>query len=299
LAAIPTMPLTAAEEAPVRVERNLIYGKGSDVDLQLDLARPPTGAGPFPALVFIHGGGWSEGTREKFLNPIDLPLNHIQRAAQCGYVAVAVSYRLTNVHENGRPKYPFPAQVQDVKCAVRWLRANAAQYRVDVERVGAVGGSAGGHLALMLALTDTSAGLEGDGGYRNYSSRVQAAVSIVGPTELARGWETTQGGKPQYQALLGGAPQQVAPQYKAASPLTYVSKDDPPVLTIHGDQDSLVPLEQAELLDAKMKEVGASHTLVVLRGQGHLLDAGARDLAQACMYAFFDRHLKNPKAASK
>ncbi|MBI3464737.1 MAG: hypothetical protein HY000_17025 [Planctomycetes bacterium] len=105
------MPLAVTEEPSVRLERNLVYGKGGEVDLQLDLARPATGEGPFPALVFIHGGGWAEGSREIFLNQSEMPLSQIQRAAQRGYVAVTVSYRLTSVRENGKPKYPFPAQV--------------------------------------------------------------------------------------------------------------------------------------------------------------------------------------------
>jgi acetyl esterase/lipase len=262
----------------VVLENQIAYGKGGDVDLKLDLARPAEGKGPFPALVFIHSGGWYEGSKAEFDYPI-------QQAAEKGYVAVTLDYRLTNDDmENGKTKYPFPAQVYDVKCAVRWLRANAVKYKIDPDHIGALGFSAGGHLALMLGLTEPSDGLEGEGGNMGYASRVQAVVNFAGPTELSK---FPPSGSYILKRLLGGTPKEVPEQYKRASPLTYVRRNSPPILTIHGDMDSEVPLEQAEQLDAKMKEAGASHTLIIKKGAGH----GSFHNDKA-VWDFLDRNLK-------
>ena len=271
------------EEEAYILEKGIVYGKGGDAELKLELARPASGEGPFPALVFIFGGSWYTGTRLQFYSDI-------MEAAERGYVAVTVDYRLTSVRKNGKVKYPFPAQVYDVKCAVRWLRANAEKYKIDPNRVGALGYSSGGYLALMLGLTDSSHRLEGECGNLEFSSRVQAVVSIAGPTDLIDLFRET--GYSPIVDFLGGTPEEVPEQYKTASPLTYVSKDDSPVLSIHGDWDNEVPPNQAELLDAKMKEAGASHTLIIKKEIGH----GLYGLWNFCedypVWDFFDRHLK-------
>lgn len=270
--------------AEIVTEEAVTYCTQGDVELQVDLARPE-GNGPFPAIVFVHGGGWQGGNRLAYRR-------EIAEAARRGYVAVTVSYRLTQPNEQGQARFPFPAQVHDVKCAIRWLRANAEKYRVDSERIGATGGSAGGHLSLMLGLTDDSADLEGEGGYSDQSSRVQAVVNVFGPTDMARLRETSPGAAPIAERFLGGAPGAVPEQYKASSPVTYVSKDDPPVLTLHGSADTLVPPEQAELLDRKMKEAGVPHTLIMLEGQGHGFRDEAAKQASDAMWDFFAKHLK-------
>jgi acetyl esterase/lipase len=158
-------------------EKDLVYGKGGDVELKLNLARPTSDTGSFPALIFLFGGGYHSGSKEHWRSDI-------KEAAKRGYVAVTIDYRLTNIKENGKTKYPFPAQIHDGKCAVRWLRANASKYKIDPNRIGVVGFSAGGNLALMLGLTDSSDGLEGDCGDGKISSRVQAVVNLAGPTDL-------------------------------------------------------------------------------------------------------------------
>jgi acetyl esterase/lipase len=270
-------PLHAQERAVI--EKDIIYGKGGDVDLKLDLARPSEGKGPFPALVFIHPGGWSTGDKRDYRLALE-------QVPDKGYVIVSVDYRLTSVRENRKTKYPFPAQLNDVKCAVRWLRANAAKYNIDPDHIGALGWSAGAHLALMLGLTEPSDGLEGEGGNMAYSSRIQAVVDIDGPTDLTNGplndqvvwW---------LKRLLGGAPTEVPELYRRASPVTYVRKDSPPILTIDGEKDEDVPPEHGERLDAKMKEAGASHTLIVKKGSGH-----ADFWEDKAVWDFFDRYLK-------
>lgn len=271
----------AEDEKTYILEENITYGKGGDVELKLDLARPASGEGPFPALVFIHGGGW--GWYPGFnRSQYDF---EIMKAAERRYVAVTVDHRLISVKENDKVKYPFPAQVHDVKCAVRWLRANAEKYKIDPNRIGAVGWSSGAHLAFMLGLTDPSHGLEGECGNMKYSSRVQAVVSLAGTTEFISRYQDT--GASFIVALLGGTPEEVPDQYKAASPLNYVSKDDPPVLSIQGEWDlKIAPTKQAECLDAKMKEVGASHTLIIKKAKGHNV------FVDDDVWDFFDEHLK-------
>jgi len=267
-----------AEEKDVIVEEDIIYGKGGDVELKLDLARPPTGKGPFPALIFLFGGGYRYGSRTHFRI-------EIREAAQRGYVAVTIDYRLTNVIENGKSKYIFPSQVHDAKCAVRWLRANARKYKIDKKRIGVVGFSAGANLALMLGVTDSSVGLEGDCGKMKYSSRVQAVVNLAGGTDMVMHYKIR---RYYIEPFMGGNPDDMPEQYRLATPITHISKDDPPVLSIYGDMDPGLP--QAEILDAKMKEIGVPHTLIIIEGKGHGYNVDfTKDYP---IWDFFDKHLR-------
>jgi len=267
-------------------EKGIVYATVDDVDLELDLYRPVEGDGPFPAIVFMFGGGWFEGGRAAFSA-------QSRWAAERGYVAAAIDYRLTaEADEDGQPKYPFPAQLYDAKCAVRWLRSNAERLGIDPDRIGAAGYSAGGHLALMLALTDPSDGLEGDCGDLSYSSRVQAAVSLAGPMDLAYGYDAVPESRMVVKRLLGGEPEERPDQYRLASPISHVSEDDPPVLTLVGELDSVMP-EVGELFDIRMREVGASHTLIIIEGEGHSYFGWAVSDLYNAVFEFFDRHLKH------
>lgn len=278
---------SSVQAAEVILEKGITYGKGGEVELKLDLARPE-GEGPFPAIVFIHGGGWYQGNRIGYLG-------QIQEAAKRGYVAATISYRLMKFDKTKKGTTTanpiFPAQIHDVKAAIRWVRANAKKYHVDPDRIGVTGGSAGGHLSLLIGLTDDDDKLEGEGGHPRQSSRVQAVVNVFGPTEMASGHNTSSVAW-IFRLFMGGTPDETPDTYKAASPVTYVSKDDPPVLTLQGDKDTLVPVAQATLLDKKMKAVGASHTLMILKGQGHGFGGPARQKSQKAMWEFFEKHLK-------
>ena len=273
--------------AEVEIENNIVYGKGGAEELKLDMARPD-GAGPFPAFVLIHGGGWSGGNRASFHG---LAIE----AAKRGYVAMTISYRLTQPDTTTKlGKVPFPAQINDCKCAVRWLRANADKYHVDKNRIAVGGGSAGGHLSLLVGLTDASHKLEGDGGHADQSSRVQAIVNIFGPTDMAELWKTSRDARPFVKGLIG-EPDSSSAAYKAASPVTYISEDDPPVLTLHGDKDTLVPPSQAKLLDAKMKAAKAKHELLIIEGAGHGFAGEAQKKSNEAMWNFLDKQLKPAK----
>jgi acetyl esterase/lipase len=261
-----------------KTETGIIFGRGDDVDLKLDIAVPGTGSGPFPALIYIFGGGWGYYSGSRSQCPIQL-------AAAEGYVAATVDYRLTNVKENGKTKYLFPAQLYDVKAAVRWMRANASRYNIDPDRIGIVGWSSGAHLALLLGLTSPADGLEGNSGNAGYSSRVQAVVAMAGMVEAVSFYKTTNV-PARVAALLGGSPEEVPDQYVKASPLTYESKDDPPVLFIQGDADTSCPLAQAELLQKNAASVGASFVLLVKKGVGHQDFYGDPEV-----WSFLDRNL--------
>ena len=262
------------------VEEDLTYGKGNDVDLKLNLARPSRGKGPFPALVFLFGGGYKVGSKRNW----DFV---IREAAKRGYVAIAIDYRLTDVMQDGQVKYSFPAQIHDGKCAVRWLRANANRYGIDPDRIGAVGFSAGGNLSLMLGLTGPSNGLEGECGDLRFSSRIQAVVNMAGGTDLLYHYHIY---PYDYGDLLGGTPEEFPERYRAASPLTYVSDDDPPVMTLVGTDDPV--FRQEKLLDERMRIAGVPHALIVREGVGHTRSELANLSEDNLVWLFLDEHLK-------
>jgi acetyl esterase/lipase len=263
------------------LEEDIVYGTGGDVELLLDLARPDAGKGSSPALIFLFGDRYAYGNKSFFHS-------EIQEAAKRGYVGVAINYRLTEEEgEDGQSKYQFPAQLHDAKCAVRWLRANSRKYRIDGSRIGVLGGGAGANLALMLGLTAPSDGLEGDCGKARVSSRVQAVVNLAGPTEMVLDYVRR---SRYWRFLLGGSPEELPDRYKAASPVTYVTPDDPPVLTVCGTLDLLLP--QEKLLDETMKAVGASHELIVVEGVGDQMYKLFDPYHDNAVWDFLEKHLK-------
>src|SRR5262249_18458655 len=186
----PRAVVGAASGPPVREAPDLVFGKGGGADLKLDLAMPKEGDGPFPAVVCIHGGGWVGGDRKQMKQTIEV-------LAGRGYVAISPEYRLA-------PRDRFPAQIEDCKAAVRWLRANAGKYHVDPRRIGSVGFAAGAHLACLLGVTKKDDGLEGKGGNPEQSSAVQAVVSFFGPTDLTQAVWSKEAQTKNLVPLLGG-----------------------------------------------------------------------------------------------
>ncbi len=273
LALFGLLPLLAPARLPaaerlhaVTVERDLVYGKGGNVELKLDLARPTDGPGPYPAVVCIHGGAWRLGDR-RFLSMRFRTMDNqsiLEYLAARGFVVVTVSYRLA-------PKAQFPAQIEDCKAAVRWLRANAAKYHVDPDRIAACGYSAGGHLACLLGVTDKSDGLEGQGGHPEQSSKVQAVIDLFGPTDLTCSDWSADVEEGVLAPLLGARLKDKPEVYRRASPICYLSKDRPlpPFLVMHGTRDRLVNIHQSQALVEKLQELGVKHRYVEMQGEGH------------------------------
>jgi len=252
LAALALLP--AARAQPVTVERDVVYGKAGDRELKLDLARPPMGKGPFPAIVCLHGGGWRLGNKRDMRGWIEL-------LAREGYVAASVGYRLA-------PDATFPTQIEDAKTAVRFLRANADKYAIDKDRFAALGWSAGGHLACLLGLTGPKCGFEGTA-CPDQSSRVQAVVDFFGPTDLAAFGNNDLAQRGMLAPFIGTKFGDNPAAHERASPVKYVSKDAPPFLIFHGTKDWVVPIEQSRALAEKLKDVGVSVKLVEVPGEGH------------------------------
>jgi acetyl esterase/lipase len=259
-------------------EPGVEYANPDGQHLQLDLARPKTGSGPFPAVVCIHGGGFRAGTRQGY-DGLCL------RLAQRGYVAVTVTYRLA-------PKYPFPAAVEDCKAAVRWLRANAPTYHIDPDRIGVTGGSAGGHLALFLGVTAGVKEFEGTGGHPDQSSRVACVVSYFGPSDFTRSYGKSVDAAEVLPLFLGGDLKTARHRHIVASPLYWVTPDAAPTLCIHGTKDRYVAHEQAVWIVDRLKAADVEAELLTLEGAGHGFRGKDADRAEETLFAFFERHLK-------
>jgi acetyl esterase/lipase len=276
-------PPAQAQKAPV-VPGDVIFKTGieytnpDDQHLQLNLAMPKKGDGPFPAILCIHGGGFRAGKREGYDS-------QCIRLAQQGYVALTVSYRLA-------PKYPFPAAIHDVKAAVRWIRANADKYHIDPERIGVTGGSAGGHLAQFLGVTADVKEFEGDGGNANQSSRVACVVNVYGPSDFTRSYGKSVDAAVVLPLFLGGNLETARPQHIRASPLYWVTPNAAPTLSIHGTEDKYVAHEQAVWLIDKLKAAGVEAELLTLEGAGHGFKDRDAQTAEKALIAYFDRHLK-------
>ncbi len=240
--------------------RNIEYGQGGGHALLLDIYRPlePV-ATPIPAIIWIHGGGWSAGDKYP---------SRVTFLTEAGFLCVSINYRLSG-------EAAFPAAVEDCKCAVRWLRANAAAYNVDPDAIGVGGSSAGGHLALMAACADENAGFEGNGGWEGVSSRVQAVCSYFGPADL-----TSLLGESMIENFIGTTLEEDPDAFLFASPIFYVSADDPPLLMLHGNMDMLVPVGQSKAMLAAYQKQNLDASLIVVKNAGHgLAQAGSQPIS--------------------
>ncbi|MHC1766966.1 MAG: alpha/beta hydrolase fold domain-containing protein [Verrucomicrobiia bacterium] len=240
------------------VHRDMAYVPKGHARQKLDLYLPEKG-GNLPLIINIHGGAFKGGSKGQ-----GVPLEFLKE----GYAIASINYRLSQ-HAK------FPAQIEDCKAAVRWLRAHAAEYRLDPNRFAAWGPSAGGHLAAMLGTTGDTKEFN-VGPHLDQSSRVQAVVDYFGPTDflqmdahrLPSGMLHDPVNSPESE-LIGGAIQENKEKVSMANPITYVTPDDPPFLIVHGDQDPLVPHHQSELLEAALRQSGVPVTFYTVKGGGH------------------------------
>jgi acetyl esterase/lipase len=222
----------------------------ADAAQKMDIYFPQSG-GAWPALVYVHGGTWMHGDKSEAVLFAD------QMALQ-GYVVVSVNYRLF-------PPATFPAMIEDVKCAIRSLRAHAAEYNLDPSRIGVMGVSAGGHLVSLLGASDVNAGWD-VGEYLDQSSRVQAVIPMAGVMDLSRDFPNA-----DIEAMkrIGFGEHNVA----QASPITHVTPDDPPFLLIHGMNDELVPYEQSQLMYERLVQMSVPAQLVIVANASHSFTA--------------------------
>lgn len=265
------------------VERDVVYYKSEGIPLTMDIYYPRLTGARVPAILYVHGGGWFSGDKTTGTGLEDIP-----ELVGRGYLVAAVNYRLA-------PRYKFPAQIEDLKCAVRFLRANAATYGLDPAHMGVFGDSAGGHLAALLGVTDDNYGFDGALGGIEPSTQVQAVVDMFGPADLTLTFERD--GSPLIEHVFGTS------DYKGeiirrASPVTYVSSGDPPFLIIHGDKDDQVLLSQSEELYQKLVSAGVQANFIIVKNSGHNFTpiggpiSPNRSEITTAIANFFDKYLK-------
>lgn len=271
---------SSLEELEGKVLKDVVYNTVDGEALKLDIYFPTDmGEQPLPAVIYVHGGAWVAGSKERGGG-----LRDLQALVENGFIGVSIDYRLA-------PNYGFPAQIEDVKCAIRYIRENAENYHVDPNRIGIMGSSAGGHLAALAGLADESCGFD-VGPYLDQSSRVQAVVDMFGPSDLTVVPEDK-------RKLIIGVFKSVDLETLAwASPVTYASPDDPPFLIIHGENDQVVSVNQSIRLYEALRQVGVEATLVVVKNAGHGLKPSggtpdpSRNEVTRLIVEFFTKKLK-------
>ncbi len=256
--------------ANVNVTKDVEYGKAGERSLKLDIYKPAKPAAEkLPVVVWIHGGGWRGGNKSSGGRLMDL-------VGSGNYVGVSVGYRLSG-------EAIWPAQIHDCKAAIRWVRAHAEENCIDPERIGLWGSSAGGHLVSLLGTSADVAELEGNNGSPGVSSKVKCVVDFCGPSKLNEF-------KHPAIVLLFGTEEHHEAQSQVASPVSHVSKNDPPFLIVHGTKDTTVPISQAELFYEALKKADVDATFIKIEGGGHGI--GGTEITNRVM-AFFDKHLRD------
>jgi len=256
--------IVQAEKNQIDLRLDQSYAANDNPKQKVDLYLPKrrNSDKPLPVIAFIHGGGWVNGDR------IGYAAAAIQTARTGNYAAVAVGYRLTKEAQ-------WPAQIHDCKAAIRWIRGHAKEFNLDPDHIAVWGSSAGGHLSSLLGTSGDVKELEGSlGSFTGLSSRVACVVNLCGPEDFTKALMFDKEGKPimkddAVMGLLGGDYEEKHAEAVAASPLTYVSKDDPPFITFHGTADKRVAFANAEAIHAALEKVGVPSLLVPITNGGH------------------------------
>ena len=251
------------QQGRVSIKEGIVIGEGDGRSLEADVFLPPLEEKNRPAVLFIHGGGWIEGDRSQ-LRGYGILL------ARLGFVCMCNSYRLSN-------ESIWPAQIQDVNCAIRYLRANATDLGLDPDRIGVSGNSAGGHLSLMAAATNYDQIFEGEGGNNEVSSEIKAVCAIYPPTTI-RQLEMVNPLENAFLMLMGKEAKKE--DYDKASPLNYVTEDYPPCMLIHGSTDSVVRLKDSTKFYEKLIEFNRPASLHIFSEEEHAFD-GEPDYGRA------------------
>lgn len=264
----------------VEMLRNVEFGTGGIQKLTMHILRPRIlPKEPMPVLVYINGSAWMKDNK-------DLAIGRLIATAQQGYFGATIQVRTSG-------EAVFPAQLEDAKCAIRFLRAKAREYNIDTNRIGVWGDSSGGHLSALVGLTADVKELEGNGGRPGFSSRVAAVCPMCPAIDfLSPDWPVRHNTGPNGPAfkLLGGDPRtDKAELAKKASPLTYITKDSPPFFIVHGDKDTTVPYSQGELLLDALKKAGVEATLYTVKGGNH---GSVHQYNKVVVQEFFDKLFK-------
>lgn len=254
----------AAGKSAVELRLDQAYAGNENPKQMVDVYLPKkrNSEKPLPVIALIHGGGWVNGDR------LGYAAQAIQLARTGDYAAVTVGYRLTK-------EAHWPAQVHDCKAAIRWIRAHAKELNLDPDKIAVWGSSAGGHLSSLLGTSGDVKELEGDlGPHTSFSSRVQCVVNLCGPEDFSRALMFDKEGKPNWKddavsGLLGGNAQEKPAEAKAASPVTHVSKDDPPFITFHGTKDQRVAFLHAMMIHEALGKAGVTSAVIPITDGGH------------------------------
>ena len=269
-----TPPATIPAMPGVRQLRDIPYVPGGSERQRLDLYLPAAGGPARPLIVWVHGGSWLAGDKNACVAPWLLDR---------GYAIASIDYRLSG-------NAIYPAQIEDCKAAIRFLRAHAAEYGIKPDRIGAWGASAGGHLVALLGTTGDIRDFD-IGANLDQSSKVQCVVDASGPTDFLNCAPSPALDNPNgpLSRLLGGTVKANPEKARRASPVYFVNKNAAPFFIMHGDKDDTVPVQQAHLLDAALKKAGAECALTIFPGSGH---SGREFYEQQTILPFLDRHLK-------
>jgi acetyl esterase/lipase len=255
-------------KSSVSVEKDVVFGKGGDMDLKLDIYRPPAGVEKRMATIHFHGGGFSRGSK-------DALSERLRPYAQLGYVAIAAQYRLSG-------QAGFPALIHDAKAAIRWVRANAKTLGIDPQRIAVVGYSAGGYHALFTAGTGNRSEFEGSGGNQGVSTQVAACMAYYPATNIPA------------SMLPAGSDAAAA---RAANATTYIASGFPPTVIFHGMKDVTIPIESSQRLVQQFRDVNVPVEFHAFEGVPHAFDSHPEFAVMCAQLAdlFMDRHVLNPR----
>lgn len=272
----------AARGDDVRFQAGIVFAEPAGETLKLNLARPATDNGPAPAVICIHGGGFTGGRREDYDELC-------RKFARRGYVAITIDYRLA-------PKHRWPAHIHDCKAAIRWLRAHAAEYGVNPNRIGAMGSSAGGHLAQFLAVTNDVREFDGDTAPNAPSSKINCVAAWAQASDFTREYGVWKGAAEAFRGFLGvDLSAATRKQHVRASPLFWVTPNAAPTLLIHGTGDTEVLFAQSAWIYERLVSAEVEAHLVPIAGGGHGLTGAHLEQAERATFDFFDRQFGRSK----
>ncbi|GGE30879.1 hypothetical protein GCM10011391_06890 [Pullulanibacillus camelliae] len=282
---IHTISKKTNQENKVELLPNIVYAKAGSTFLKMHLLVPKQSTIPHPLIIFIKGGGWGDKHPQRVLRFIP----QLVRFAQSGYVVASIEHRTSHMAQ-------FPAQLYDVKAAIRYLKAHADQFNIDAKKVGVWGSSSGGHLAALIGTSGDVPQLEGEEGDLRQSSRVQAVVDWYGPTDFLQMSKFPSkvdfdGPDSPESKLIGGPIQENKDKVKLANPITYITSNDPPFLIMHGDKDMRVPYNQSVLLYTALKKAKVQVAMYKIKGAGH--GGFTQPEIMDTVLQFFDNHLKH------